>query len=192
MIDQTKISRYKHLTKFNQPFWRNIMKKMILAALFAVTALSNTFAQSADLVLDGERWLAKWTAYVCDDGHTQATEVPAELAEYNVEFNHLGADYSLDNIIVKASYEENGVACSYSAILFADNAAWTVELVESRGLPVNDCANGKAVIDSVLEFNSYKYLHGRAAIFVPFSNAEKACNDGSGKIGIHFQVYGRN
>lgn len=78
------------------------MKKMILAALFAVTALSNTFAQSADLVLDGERWLAEWKNYVCDDGHKEASEVPAELAEYNVEFNHLGADYSLDNIIVKS------------------------------------------------------------------------------------------
>lgn len=164
---------------------------MFLTALIAITSLSASANDSGDLVLEGERWLAKWTAYVCDDGHTPATETPAELMEYNTQFNHLGADYSLDNIITKASFVENGVTCSYSAILFADNAAQTVQRVESRALPEVECFNGKKAVDSILEFNTYKYLHGRAAIYFPFSNAAKACADNSGKIGIHYQVYGR-
>ncbi len=164
------------------------MKKMILA-LVSVMALTNSFA--ADLELDGERWLSKWTAYVCDDGNTLATEEPAELADYQVEFTKLSTDMSLDNVLIKATFVENGVKCSYSSILLADNAAWTICLVESRALPEADCANGKAVVDSVLEFNSYKYLHGRAAIFFPFSNSNVACTDGAGHIGLHFQVTGR-
>ncbi len=164
------------------------MKNFILLALLTMTS---AFAQTADLELENERWLAKWTAYVCDDGNTLASETPAELADYNAQFYHLGADYTLDNIIMKATFEENGVECSYSALLFADNDAWTIELTESRALPVAECAAGKAALDQVLKFNTYKYLHGRAAIYFGFSNADVACNDGSGKIGIHFQTIGR-
>lgn len=163
------------------------MKKMILATLVLV---SLTGTASAELVLDGERWLAKWTAYVCDDGHTESQVVPAELAEYNVQFGHFGADYSLDNGITKATFVENGVECNYSAILFADNDAKTVELVQSEATPALECANGKAVIDNVLNFNEYKYLHGRIAIYVPFSNSAEGCANES-KIGLHYQVYGR-
>ncbi len=167
------------------------MKLLILAALFSATAFAS---QNTDLVLENERWYGKFTTYVCDDGNTQALEVPAEMADYNVEFGHIGTDYSLDNFILKGTFEENGTKCSYSAFLTADNAAWTIALSESRAFATEGtgtCANGQALIDDVLAFNNYKYLHGRAAIFVPFSNANTACLDGSGKIGIHFQVLGR-
>ena len=166
---------------------------MILVAAFALSAVSSAFANT-DLALENERWYGKFTAYVCNDGNTQAAEVPAEFAGYNVEFGHIGTDYSLDNFIMKATFTENGTECSYSAFLTADNAAWTIALTESRAFAVNGngtCEEGKAVIDQVLTFNNYKYLHGRAAIYSTFSNADVACADGSGKIGLHFQVLGR-
>ncbi len=170
------------------------MKKAFFAALVAMTALTSAFANNTDLVLENERWFGKFTSYVCDDGNTQALEVPAELADYNVAFNHIGTDYSLDNFVLKATFEENGTKCNYSAFLTADNAAWTIALSESRAFATEGtgtCGAGQAIIDEVLAFNNYKYLHGRAAIFFPFSNANAACLDGSGKIGIHFQVLGR-
>lgn len=166
------------------------MKKILLSILVCLTS-QGVFANTVDLELPNEIWLGKWTAYVCEDGNTLAAVQPSELEAYNVEFNHIGTDYTLDNVIIKANFEENGVQCSYSGIFFADNAAWTIELRESRALPEASCLNGKTLIDSTLEFNEYKYLHGRAAIFAPFSNAATACADGTGKIGIHFQVTGR-
>lgn len=165
------------------------LKLLSLVALIAFSFSNASAEQATDLVLEGERWVGKWTAYVCDDGNTEATEVPAELAPYNVEFTHIGADYSLDNITIRAQYQENGVTCSYSSILFADNEAWTIELVESRAIPSSECASGKEVMDLTLEMNDYKYLHGRAAVYVPFSNSQMAC--GSETIGIHFQVTGK-
>ena len=162
------------------------MKKMILA-LVAVMAVS---ANASDLQLDGERWLSKFDTYVCDGGFVAATEVPAELAAHNVEFTKLSTDYSLDNVLITATFEENGVKCSYSSLLAANNTAWTVDLVESKALPEADCTEGKAMLDTVLEANDYKYLHGAAAIFFEFSNSDVACA-GSDKIGMRFRVSGR-
>lgn len=171
------------------------MKKFIFAALLSVLSVSCAFAaQNTDLVLENERWYGKFTAYVCDDGNTQALEVPAEFADYNVTFAHIGTDYSLDNFVMTATFEENGTKCNYSALLLADNAAWTIALTESKAYATEgtgSCGAGQAMIDEVLAFNNYKYLHGRAAIYFPFSNSITACVDGSGKIGLHFQVLGR-
>ncbi len=164
-------------------------KRLSLIALIAL-AFNNANAQAqTDLVLEGERWVGKWTGYVCDDGNTEAAEAPAELMDYGVEFTHIGADYSLDNVTIRAQYQENGVTCNYSSILFADNDAWTVELVESRVYPADSCASGKELMDQTFEMNDYKYLHGRVAVYVPFSNSQMAC--GSENIGIHFQVTGK-
>lgn len=171
------------------------MKKIILTAAFALTAISSVFAaENTDLELENERWFGKFTAYVCNDGNTQASEAPSELADYQVEFGHIGTDYSLDNFIMKAVFVENGTKCSYSAFLTADNAAWTITLDQSKAFATEGsgtCSQGQALIDQVLAFNNYTYLHGRAAIYSTFSNADVACADGSGKIGIHFQVLGR-
>lgn len=167
------------------------MKKLILAVLFSASTFAAT---NTDLVLENERWYGKFTAYVCEDGNTQALEVPAEFADYNVELGHIGTDYSLDNFIIKGTFEENGTKCNYSAFLFADNAAWTITLTESRAFATagtGTCGAGQAVIDQALAHNNYKYLHGRAVMFAPFSNGAAACADTNGKIGIHFQVLGR-
>jgi len=189
MLDQTKVSRYKlSLFILMEVFY---MKKMIFGAFLALT-ITSAFAQDSDLVLNDERWLAEFTTYVCEDGNVEARQVPNELALFNVQFGRLTTDFSLDNVLIKATFTENGQECRYSAMMFADNAAWTIGLVDSKAYSVNgttDCAEGKNALDSILEFNSYKYLHGRAAIFVNSENAEASC--GSDKIGIHFQARGR-
>lgn len=170
------------------------MKKFILGAALSLVTVTSAFAANTDLVLENERWFGKFTKYVCDDGNTEASEVPVELADYAVEFGHIGTDYSLDNFIIKATFVEDGSKCSYSAFLTADNAAWTIALDESRAFAVeglSTCEAGKAQLDQVLAFNNYKYLHGRAALYMPSSNADVACGDATGKVGIHFQVLGR-
>lgn len=189
MLDQTTVMFYKHSITYNY----GEFMKLLLAALLMLSALS-AMAQESDLVLPGERWLAQHTHFVCEDGNTTAMQAPAELEQFNVLFGRLTTDYSLDNVLVKARFEQNGAECRYSALLFADNAAFTAALVDSKAYAVNgasDCSEGKAAIDSVLNFNSYKYLHGRAAIYFKASNAQAACGDHSDVIGIHFQAKGK-
>ncbi len=163
--------------------------KFLLVVLLGGLSFFNAHAEEAGLELEGERWVGKWTSYVCDDGNTLAVVAPAELMEHQVQFTHIGADYSLDNITIRAEFVENGQACQYSSLLTADNDAWTIELNESRAIPSSDCQAGKEVIDTTLAANNYKYLHGRAAVYVPFSNSQEAC--GEDNIGIHFQVTGK-
>jgi len=168
------------------------MKKFV-AALFAVLSLTS-FAQDTDLTLPGERWLAVYTTDVCADGNTRATEAPAHLSALNVVFTTLTTDQSLDNVLLKATFQDNGVECRYSALLLADNAENTISLVNSKafsGAGAADCVAGKAVVDATLMKNTYKYLHGRAAIYVAAANAEMACGAGSETIGLHFQARGR-
>lgn len=165
------------------------MKKIIFALMLTLP-MAQAHADQ-DLVLEGERWLAKFTGYVCDDGNTQAS-TPAEIASKNILFTTASTDMSLDNILLKATFEENGSVCRYSAMLFADNAAWTIKLVDSKAYATSgtsDCAEGKAYLDNLLTFNTYKYLHGRAAIYVPVADAAQLCS--SDKVGIHIQVTGR-
>lgn len=170
------------------------MKKATFLSLLMTLSFSSAFAADSDLTLPGERWLAKFTAYVCEDGNTQTASVPAQFADINAVFGRATTDMSLDNLLIKATFDEAGVACNYSALVFADNAAWTATLVESKAYAPNggaDCAQGKAVLDAALKFNSYKYLHGRAAIFVPAADAAVQCSATSTTVGLHFQVQGK-
>ncbi|MEA9356202.1 hypothetical protein SHI21_08315 [Bacteriovorax sp. PP10] len=170
------------------------MKKIILASVFAALSLTTAIANDGDLTLPGERWATKFTAFVCGDGNVQATAVPTDFAAYNIQISTMTTDYSLDNYLVKATFQENNVTCNYSAILLADNAAWTIKLVDSRAYSTVDgsvCAAGKAVLDSALADNKYAYLHGRAAIFAPVAGAEASCGAGASVVGLHFQVTGK-
>ncbi|WP_374035501.1 hypothetical protein ACES2I_07230 [Bdellovibrio bacteriovorus] len=164
------------------------MKKFVLALMMV---LPFTAQANQDLVLDGERWLAKFTAYVCDDGNTQ-TATPVDISSRNIIFTNASADYSLDNILLKATYTEGDSTCNYSALMLADNALWTVSLVNSKAYATSgtsDCSATKSYLDQLLAKNDYKYLHGRVAVYVPASDAQDLCD--SDKVGIHLQVTGR-
>jgi hypothetical protein len=170
------------------------MKKIIMAALLSALCLATAFATEGDLTIPGERWNSKFTAYVCHDGNTQTNAVPAQFASRNVVFGKMTTDFSLDNYLLRATFEENGAVCNYSAILLADNAAWTIKLVESKAYSTNEaatCLEGKAALDAALNFNSYKYLHGRAALYVPATDASALCGADATTVGLHFQVTGR-
>lgn len=170
------------------------MTKSVLVSLMMVLSFNAAQANDGDLTLPGERWLAKFTAFVCEDGNTPTASVPADFAAYNVAFGKASTDYSLDNLLVKATFDQDGVSCSYSAIVFADNAAKTASLVQSKAYAPNggsDCAQGKAFLDATLKHNNYKYLHGRAAIYVPATDAALQCGAAATTVGLHFQVLGR-
>jgi phosphate-selective porin len=170
------------------------MKKMILTTTLAILSLTSAFANDGDLTMPGERWDSKFTAFVCGDGNTPAQVAPSDFTAYNVQLGHMTTDFSLDNYLLKATFVENNIACNYSAIMLADNAAWTIKLVQSKAFSVNgesDCVNGKAILDSALADNKYAYLHGRAAIWAPVTGAEASCGVGASSVGLHFQVVGK-
>lgn len=169
------------------------MKKIILVSAFAALSLTTAIANDGDLTMPGERWNSKFTAFVCGDGNVQAAAVPTDFAAYDIQLGRLTTDMSLDNFLLRATFVENGVSCRYSAILLADNAAWTIKLVDSKAFSAEgtSCASGKEVIDAALADNSYKYLHGRAAIFAPVAGAEASCGAGATTVGLHFQVTGK-
>lgn len=170
------------------------MKTIILASAFAALSLTTAIANDGDLTMPGERWNSKFTAFVCGDGNVAAQAVPTDFATYNIELGRMTTDFSLDNYLLRATFVENNVTCNYSAILLADNAAWTIKLIESKAYaPVggSDCLAGKAIIDSALADNKYAYLHGRAALWAPVAGAEASCGAGSTTVGLHFQVTGK-
>ena len=170
------------------------MKKMILVSVFAALFLTTAIANDGDLTMPGERWNSKFTAFVCGDGNVQAAAIPTDFAAYDIQLGRMTTDMSLDNYLLRATFVENNVTCNYSAILLADNAAWTIKLVESKAYATaggSECLFGKAVIDSALADNKYAYLHGRAAIWSPVAGSEASCGAGSTTVGLHFQVTGK-
>lgn len=168
------------------------MKKTLFLCLIALIPAAS-FAAEGDLELPGERWLTKFDRYVCD--YDKATAQPAELADLKVAFEKASTDYSLDNVLITAAFEQNGAACRYSAILFADSDNKSSRLVESKAFNAEgaDCSAGKAVLDRNLAANSYLYYGHphRIAIMMPVADAEAVCGAGKNTIGVEFVLTGR-
>ena len=171
------------------------MKSILLASTFSILSLTTAFASEGDLTLPDARWQGKFTAYVCDQaGNVKTETAPTAFSDRDVVFGAIFTDYSLDNVLLKATYREAGVVCNYSALILADNAAWTATLVDSRAYAAegtSTCAEGKAVIDAALKFNKYAYLHGRVAIFSAIPGAQASCGAAATEVGLHFQATGK-
>lgn len=169
------------------------MKKLLLVAM--VLSSVSAFAQESDLTIPGEKWIAKFNKYVCaafEDG-VPATTTHSDL---NIQFSQITTDYTLDNGLIKATFTQDGVTCRYSAIMFADNAASTIKLIESKAFAPeggSDCNLGREVIDSQLIMNDYLYYGHphNLAIMVPDSRASEVCGEAATHIGINFVVSGR-
>lgn len=169
------------------------MTKLFALALLLTASLSS-YAQSGDLVLQGEKWIAKHTGVVCA-AFTPHVSLPSGFANIDVKFEKITTDMTLDNGLIKATFVENGNLCRYNAFLFADNAASTIRLVESKAyseVKNADCSNGKSVLDAAFEANDYLYYchPHNLAIMVPVEGAAAVCN-GSKLIGINFVVAGK-
>lgn len=163
-----------------------------LTAVLATLSLS-AFANEGDLVLQGEKWAAKFTGYKCAAFGADVA-APSAFEKLNLQFERMTTDSTLDNGLVKATFSENGVACRYNAIIFADNAASTIRLVESKAYSpskASDCAEGKRTIDAALESLNYLYWGHphNLTMMVPVEGAEAVC--GSNVIGVNFVVSGR-
>ncbi len=166
------------------------MKNTILVMLMAFSAVSG----AQDLTLPGERWIANSDGYICA-AYGADVGAPALHSELDVQFENLKTDRSLDNGLLTATFVEQGTVCRYSALLFADNAASTIKLVESKAYSVDgasDCLVGKELLDEQLTFNDYLYWGHphRATIMVPSESAEALCGVGSTHIGINFLAQG--
>lgn len=163
-----------------------------LTAVLATLSLS-AFANEGDLVLQGAKWAAKHTGYKCAAFGADVAR-PAAFEKLNVSFEGLTSDSTLDNGLIKGTFTENGVTCRYNAIIFADNAASTIRLVESKAYSpskASDCAEGKRVIDAAFESLNYLYWGHphNLTMMVPVAGAEAVC--GSNVVGINFVVSGR-
>lgn len=169
------------------------MKKFFALALMALLPAAHGLATEGDMVLPGERWIAKFDKYVCA-AFGPSVARPSALESINATFEQITTDRSLDNILLKATFEEDGVTCRYNVLLFADNAAQTVRLVESKAYAPaggSHCSNGKTVLDTAFVFNQYLYYGHphNAAIMMPVPGAEAIC--GNQLIGVNFVVKGR-
>lgn len=173
------------------------MKRFVLFSFVSLVTASS-FATISDLSLPGEKWIAKFNGYVCDDKGASVRR-PAALETINVNFERMTTDMTLDNALLKATFEENGQTCRYNVILFADNAARTSTIVQSIAfLPeggataYRDCAKGKAVLDAAFAHNEYLYYGHphNLAFMLPGVGSEELCN-GSGTVGAAFVVAGK-
>ncbi|GEM_PF-2385098 len=170
------------------------MKKGLLSLLLlAVSSLS--FAQSGDLTIPGERWQTTFNKYICNNVVTNAA-TPTEFARINVQFGTVTTDYTLDNGLMKATFEENGKVCNYSAILLADNTLSTIKLITSKAYAVNadtECTEGQKIIDDAFK-GPNKYLYyghpHNLAVMVPVADAANIC-PGQSTMGVNFVLTGK-
>ena len=167
------------------------MKKLFILSLMVLFSTQAVIAQ--DMELPGEKWIAKFNKYVCSNTGV-AVDAPKAFTDLNVAFEQITTDSTLDNGLLKATFTVEGKTCRYNALMFADNAAYTIRLVESKAYSLEEanCTDGKALLDAALESNSYLY-YGRPhniAIMVSVDGATEVCN-GSSAVGINFVVAGR-
>jgi hypothetical protein len=168
-----------------------MLKKVILTLLFSSSAFANT-----DLVLPGERWLAKASGYICQ-AFGAKVEAPSIHQEMNLRFESISTDRTLDNGLIKATFSENGTLCRYSAILLADNDQSTIKLVKSKAYAPNqnevECEEGKSILDENLASNNYLYWGHphHLTILSPVEGSQVICGDSATHVGIDFVVSGR-
>lgn len=163
-------------------------------ALLAVVMPTAAFADS-DLTIPGEKWVAKFDKYVCA-AFGEGVARPAALEEIAVSFETITTDSSLDNGVIRGSFVDGDTTCRYSAIIWADNAASTMKLVESKAYATagaGDCARGQATLDNAFRANDYLYYGHphNLAIMAPVVGAEAVCGAGKNLVGINFVVAGK-
>ncbi|MCO5144446.1 MAG: hypothetical protein M9962_15310 [Oligoflexia bacterium] len=174
------------------------MKKIVFMSLMALVASVN-LAKANDLDLPGEKWLGVFDKYVCE-AFGDAVSAPRALDEMNVRFEQITTDYTLDHALLKGTFTQAGKLCRYNAILLADNAAQTSQLVQSiaydpegTGSRYIDCNEGKAVLDAAFKANKYLYYGHphNLAFMLPGVGSEGVCGAGSKTIGANFVVKGK-
>ncbi len=166
------------------------MKNTVFAGLLTLFTLGTLAA--SDLTLEGERWEAKHTGYKCGAFSDQA-DAPLSHQDFDVQFEVLRTDKSLDNGLLLASFKVDNSTCRYSAILFADNSASTIKLVKSKAYAIQndvDCSEGKEILDTQLADNEYLYWGHphHVTIMFPANSAEVTCGEGSSHVGLDFTV----
>ncbi len=166
---------------------------LVLATV--LLSLSSAIATDSDLVLPGEKWLSRFDKFVCA-AFGPAVIAPASLGSMNIAFETMTTDSTLDNGLLKATFTQDGAQCRYSAIVFADNAAATLRLVQSKAfapLGGSDCALGKDVLDRAFAPTDYLYYGHphNLAILMHLDDAETICGPGATRVGVNFVVTGR-
>ena len=171
----------------------DFMKKGLFIALFLVAQTS--FAET-DLSIPGEKWLGKFTGYVCQP-FGEKIEGPKTHRAMNVKFETVVTDSTLDNGVLKATFECNGAVCRYSAVMLADNTASLITMVESKAYSLTegvDCSEGKAVLDEQLVASNDYFYYGHPhnmALKVVTDEAKEICGESATHVGVNFVVAGK-
>ncbi len=155
---------------------------------------ASIFAQS-DLELPEAKWIAKSSGIVCN-AYAPTNSKPLSHEEFNISFEEITTDSTLDNGLIKVTFQEAGHECRYSALMFADNEGQTIKLVESRAYALDGaagCVEGKKLLDEQLKFNKYLYWGHphHLSVMIPESSASEICGADAVSIGIDFTVTGR-
>ena len=167
------------------------MKSVILTMI----VLSSSVFANEDLSIAGARWEAKTSGYKCA-AYGEESKAPLDHSKINAKFEVIRTDRSLDNGLILATFDEDGSKCRYSAILLADNAASTIDLVQSKAYTLSGnskCLVGKDVLDSSLLANDYLYWGHphHLTIMMPAKSATSICGANATHIGLDFTVSGR-
>lgn len=154
--------------------------------------MSSTVFAGDDLVLEGQKWEAKANGYTCN-AFTEQSKAPTKHEQFNVQFDVLRTDRTLDNALILAKFTEEDSICRYSAILLADNDASTIKLVDSHSYASTGsslCLQGKNVLDESLASNEYLYWGHphHATIMMPADSASKICGEDATHVGLDFIV----
>lgn len=164
------------------------MKKLL--AVSALTLLS-TGAFAQDVQFPGqERWLAQHAGFICGTDKATSVAVPQEFKTRAIMFTYMTTGYSLDKGKFVAGFFENGAECRYTFLADADKNGNLVR-TESTAYAVNGgnstCADGKNYLDSIINTNTYAYLHESLALNIPVADAAAICGEGATTVGLFFK-----
>lgn len=161
--------------------------------LLAVSALSllSTGAFAQDVQFPGqERWLAQHAGFICGTDKNTSVAVPQEFKTRAIMFTYMTTGFSLEDGKFVAGFFENGAECRYSVLVHADKNGTLVKK-DSAVFAVNGgnttCTEGKNYLDSLINTNSYSYLHGSIAVNIPVADAAAICGEGATTVGLYFK-----
>lgn len=165
-------------------------------SLLALALNSTVVFADTDLSIPGEKWLGKFTGFICSTEGAKV-DAPQIYKTLNVKFENVVTDSTLDNGVMKATFESSGNVCRYSAIMLADNTAQTITMLESKAYSNTegvDCSDGKAILDTQFAPINKYYYYGHPhnmALMVESTDAEAICGAGATSFGVNFVVAGR-
>jgi hypothetical protein len=158
------------------------LKQSLFALVLAATS-TGAVAAEGDLVLEGEKYSARFKHYTCS-GFDNRVLPPIEFDDMDLRYEKLATNRAFDTFILVARFNENGAACRYSVILKPDFEANTASAIESKAFAPegdSDCMIGKEYLDGLTKNFAYDFTEEPYKIGLKFAveSAADLCGEGA-------------